>query len=80
MQLTTQIALDTILLMGNTQYESGLSVAPNMGRVDIDAEMKIYVREVSTTWVHVMASADLEKTIWSQEAKDIVLSELGIPA
>ena len=78
MKLSTKIDFDAVLSIGNTNYEQGLSIAPNTGRVDGDAEMKVYVRKVSEEWVNLMVSADLEKTIWAQEAKSIVLNELGI--
>jgi len=29
----------------------------------------VCVRELSQDWLHVMITADLEKTIWAQEAK-----------
>jgi hypothetical protein len=51
------------------EYRSGLSVSPDSGRVDAEAAMTVCVRELSNDWVHVMIAADLEKTIWAQEAK-----------
>ena len=78
MKLSTKTGFDSVLSLGNANYEEGLSIAPNTGRVDGAAEMKIYVRKVSEDWINLMVSADLEKTIWAQEAKSIVLNELGI--
>lgn len=51
------------------QYRSGLSVSPDSGRVDSASAMTVCVRELSNNWLHVMITADSEKTIWAQEAK-----------
>jgi len=69
MQLKTPQAKVMVTEHQTDQYRSGLSVSPDSGRVDSEAAMIVRVRELSSDWVHVMITADLEKTIWAQEAK-----------
>jgi hypothetical protein len=40
--------------------------------------MRVFARQVSDEWVHLMVTADLEKTIWAQETKSVLVSALGI--
>ena len=54
-----------------------MSISPDSGRVEHDAEMRIIARKASDDWVHMMVTADLEKTIWAQEAKSILAGALG---
>jgi hypothetical protein len=69
MQLKTPQAKALVTAHQTDQYRSGFSVSPDSGRVGLDAAMTVYVRELNNDWVHVMITADLEKTIWAQEAK-----------
>ena len=69
MQLKTPQAKAQVIGCQTDEYRSGLSVSPDSGRVDSEAAMTVCVRELSQDWLHVMITADLEKTIWAQEAK-----------
>ena len=51
--------------------------APDSGRVARDEGIRVSARRVGDDWVHMMLTADLEKTIWAQEAKTILVDALG---
>ena len=71
-------AIDAMMAKATDTYAAGMSISPNSGRVDHDAAMRVFARKVSDDWVHLMVTADLEKTIWAQEAKSVLINELGI--
>ena len=71
-------AIDAMMAKATDTYAAGISISPNSGRVDHDAAMRVFARKVSDDWVHLMVTADLEKTIWAQEAKSVLINELGI--
>ena len=50
---------------------------PDSGRVARDEGIRVSARRVGDDWVHMMLTADLEKTIWAQEAKTILVDALG---
>jgi hypothetical protein len=66
------IGIASLLSFTNQDYVPGMSVSPDSGRVDHDADMKVCARRISDDWVHLMLTADLEKTIWAREAKDVL--------
>ncbi len=68
----------SLLSLTNQDYVPGLSVSPDSGRVDHDADMMICARRISDDWVHLILTADLEKTIWAREAKRILSKTLGV--
>lgn len=67
----------SIIAKSTDTYEGGMSISPDSGRVDHDSAMRVFARQVSDEWVHLMVTADLEKTIWAQEAKSVLVSALG---
>ena len=68
---------DLILGFGTEAYKAGLSISPDSGRVARDEGIRVCTRRVSCDWVHMMLTADLEKTIWAKEAKTILVDALG---
>ena len=65
-------ALSRIKALQTEPYRVGAGMAPDAGRVDAEAGMRISVRDVSATRIHVHATADLERTLWAQDAYDAV--------
>ena len=78
LQAADSKTVDSIMAKSTDTYGSGVSISPDSGRVDHDAAMRVFARQVSGDWVHLMVTADLEKTIWAQEAKSVLVSALGI--
>ena len=77
LQAADSKTVDSIMAKSTDTYGSGMSISPDSGRVDHDAAMRVFARQVSHGWVHLMVTADLEKTIWAQEAKSVLVSALG---
>lgn len=69
-------ALSQIKALQTEPYVVGAGIAPDAGRVDAEAGMRISVRDVSATRIHVHATADLERTLWAQDAYDAVCGYL----
>ena len=65
-----------ILSLTNTAFVAGEGVSPDSGRVDVDAPIRLTARSASAGWVHLHVSADLERTLWAQDARDAVLRRL----
>ena len=77
LQACSPAVAEIILGLGTEAYTAGLSVAPDSGRVARDEGIRVSARRVGDDWVHMMLTADLEKTIWAQEAKTILVDALG---
>ena len=77
LQACSPTVTDLILGFGTEEYTVGLSVSPYSGRVAHDEGIRVNTRRVADDWVHMMLTADLEKTIWAQEAKTILVDALG---
>ena len=77
LQACSPAVAESILGLGTEAYTAGLSVAPDSGRVARDEGIRVSARRVGDDWVHMMLTADLEKTIWAQEAKTILVDALG---
>lgn len=65
-----------MLQLANAPYQAGIGLAPDSGRVDADAPMRIMTRLASPGWVHMLVSADLERTLWAHDVRDAVLRRL----
>jgi hypothetical protein len=78
LQAADSKTVDSIMAKSTDIYGPGVSISPDSGRVDHDVAMRVFARQVSGDWVHMMVTADLEKTIWAQEAKSVLVSALGI--
>ncbi len=76
LQTSDAQSIDSIISQSTDQYLAGLGIAPDSGRVTNDADMRICVRQIAKDWVHLMLTADLEKTIWAQEAHDVLKNYL----
>jgi hypothetical protein len=77
LQACSPTVTDLVLGFGTEEYTVGLSVSPYSGRVAHDEGIRVNTRRVADDWVHMMLTADLEKTIWAQEAKTILVDALG---
>ena len=77
LESTDPKVIDSMMAKATDTYAAGLSISPDSGRVDHDAAMRVFARKVSNDWVHLMVTADLEKTIWAQEAKSVLVNALG---
>ena len=77
LQACSPAVADIILGLGTEAYTAGLSVSPDSGRVARDEGIRVSARRVGDDWVHMMLTADLEKTIWAQEARTILVDALG---
>jgi hypothetical protein len=78
LQAADSKTVDAVMAKSTDTYGAGLSISPDSGRVEHDAAMRVFARQVSDGWIHLMVTADLEKTIWAQEAKSVLVSTLGI--
>ena len=77
LQAADSKAIDSIMSKATDAYAVGMSISPDSGRVEHDADMRVIARKASDDWVHMMVTADLEKTIWAQEAKSVLAGALG---
>ena len=69
-------SIDSIISQSTHQYSAGLGISPDSGRVTNDADMRTCARQLAKDWVHLMLTADLEKTIWAREAHDVLKNYL----
>lgn len=69
-------ALSQIKARQTEPYVVDVGIAPDAGRVDADAGMRISVRDVSSTRIHVHATADVERTLWAEDAYDAICGSL----
>ncbi|MDC3033042.1 hypothetical protein OA249_03680 [Litorivicinus sp.] len=69
-------SIDSIISQATDQYSAGLGISPDSGRVTNDSDMRICVRQIAKDWVHLMLTADLEKTIWAREAHEVLKNYL----
>ena len=76
LQTSDTQSIDSIISQATDQYSAGLGISPDSGRVTNDADMRICVRQIAKDWVHLMLTADLEKTIWAREAHDVLKNYL----
>lgn len=65
-----------ILQLANASYDAGIGLAPDSGRVEPDAPMRVMARSAASGWVHLLVSADLERTLWAHDVRDAVLRRL----
>ncbi|MBU25594.1 MAG: hypothetical protein CMD99_06140 [Gammaproteobacteria bacterium] len=77
LQACSSTVANLILGFETEAYTAGLSVSPDSGRVAQDEGIRVSTRRVADDWVHMMLTADLEKTIWAQEAKTVLVDTLG---
>ena len=77
LQAYSPVVAELILGFGTEAYKEGLSISPDSGRVAHDEGIRVSARRVAADWVHMMLTADLEKTIWAKEAKAILVDALG---
>lgn len=66
-----------VLALGQAPMPFGAGLAPNAGRMDINEPVQIWTESVDSNWVHLRMAADLERTLWSQDAKDAVLRRVA---
>ncbi len=76
LQMADAQLIDSIISQSTDQYSAGLGISPDSGRVTNDPDMRICVRQIAKDWVHLMLTADLEKTIWAREAHDVLKNYL----
>ena len=55
--------------MATEPYQIGLGLAPDTGRVELDAPIRVMVRTLDEGWVHMAIAADLERHLWVADAK-----------
>jgi len=65
-----------LLSLANAPYAAGLGLSPDSGRVEADEPIRVMARLASPGWVHLLISADLERTLWAHDARDAVLARL----
>ena len=76
LQTSDAQSIDSIISQATDQYSAGLGISPDLGRVTNDSDMRICVRKIAKDWVHLMLTADLEKTIWAREAHNVLKNYL----
>lgn len=76
LQMADAELIDLMISQSTDQYSAGLGISPDSGRVTNDSGMRVCVRQIAKDWVHVMLTADLEKTIWAREAHDVLKNYL----
>ena len=76
LQTSDAQSIDSIISQATDHYSAGLGISPDSGRVTNDSDMRICVRQIAKDWVHLMLTADLEKTIWAREAHEVLKNYL----
>lgn len=62
-----------LLQLHKNDLVPGYAVAPNTGRMEVDEPVRVSAELTESGWVHLTLTADLERTLWSQDAKDAVM-------
>ena len=70
--------LEQILALATDELSDSISIAPETGRNEFDSCIRVFTKALRNQWVYVLITADLERTIWAQDAVNLIRSWIEV--